>query len=62
MPGLPFTDTTPVRVTFTTDKGALAALKDNPLILSPDEPDLYFSNAVRRGVRHLRDAEVVDDA
>lgn len=58
-PGIPFTDETPVRVTFDTDQGALAALKDNPVTLHGDEPGLYFANAVRRGIRQLDEAEVV---
>jgi hypothetical protein len=53
-----FEDETPVFVTFATDKGALAALRDNPLVLSPDEPGSYFANAVRRGVKHLGEATV----
>lgn len=49
-----FTDQTPVRLTLDIDRGALEALIDNPLVLVPDQPGTYFTNAVRRGVRALR--------
>lgn len=55
-----FEDTTPVRVAFDTDRGALAALIDNPLMLSPDVEGSWFANAVRRGVRQLRIASAVE--
>lgn len=55
-----FEDRTPVRVSFETDRGALAALKDNPLLLSEDVEGSFFANAVRRGIRHLRAAEVTE--
>lgn len=53
-----FEDRRPITVVFETDRGALAALKDNPLILSEDVPGSYFANAVRRGVGHLHSAAI----
>jgi hypothetical protein len=55
-----FADKTPVTVVLVTDSGALAALLDNPLILQEDSPSMPYANAVRRGVRHLRDARDAD--
>jgi hypothetical protein len=49
-----FEDTTPVRLTLEIDRGALEALIDNPLVLHPDVPDAHFGNAVRRGVKALK--------
>jgi hypothetical protein len=39
-----------------TDRGALEALMDNPVILQEDDPATPFTNAVRRGIGHLRAA------
>lgn len=61
MPRSTFEDRTPVTVTFETDKGALAALKDNPLRLNEDVEGSWFGNAVRRGCRHLDAAVSQDD-
>lgn len=51
-----FNDLGPVRLVLTIDRGALAALKDHPALLQPDEPGAYFVSAVHRGVKALSEA------
>lgn len=55
-----FNDATPVIVTMTIDKGALAALKDNPHMLQGDQEGMHYANAVRRGCKALAKAEVTE--
>lgn len=52
-----FNDETPIRITFATTRGALAALKDHPARLSPVSEGSYFVNAVHRALDDLGKAE-----
>lgn len=55
-----FDDRELVTVTLTIDKGALAALIDNPHMLQGDIEGAHWANAVRRGCKALKGAEVTE--
>lgn len=56
-----FTDETPVYVHLETDVGALAALVDDPILLTEHAPGSYYVEAKLRGIRSLVAARDSDD-